>query len=1114
MRSFLLVAVLVACWAKQSCAQIIQVSADRNSIQAGIDAADDGDTVLIAEGRYFENINFLGKAITVASHYLIDGDTTHISRTIIDGSRSSRFDTASVVTLWTGEDTTSILCGLTITGGKGTLVKNIHGNKIEGLSPETCYLAGGGILIHNAGGKIVHNRVISNHLNTVSDERGSNGAGILAAINHHRTAVIRNNIIRDNSAQGNGAWGGGISLWGGRIIVEQNYILGNHIQADGIIAGGGILWEDEGIEGTIEEVTIRNNVVSGNTAYSTHDIAGGGGIAIAFGFDSTEVHIYNNIIAFNTVQGIGGGLYFVKANARVANNLIFKNMAGLYGGSIGTELDNNLDTQHNLIWECDNWIATPDGLHPLKVSEAEIFGFDPPEGISIRPQEHLFSIDPASGAFHFGARKEMFAFNPQLLDPLFFLNTQVILEFKSYSESEHPPLQLNFLLGDNKMSYRIAPFDSTMQYDSQFKLHLEGKRDTLLLLKGAVVNHLSRLRAGNHTLWVAPVDEHGITGSQEITFRIHVQAPWYRTSWFIGSCVLFLALFVTGMIRLKTARLRREKQKLELEVAKRTRELILKNEQILEMEHMKTRFFTDVSHEIRTPLSLISGPLDRLLEKEGRDPESDGFLWMIKRNSKRLLQLVNQLLDISRLDSGYMKLVLEEGDAIGHLRMLVNEFLSLAETRQITYKIDIPDVSIKNWYDREKTEKVCANLLSNAFKFTPEFGTITCRIKILSRSKDSADPLLRIIVADTGHGISLKEREKIFERFYRSDRDVYEASGGTGIGLSLTRDLIDLMHGDIVVKSREGSGSVFLVSIPLGKDHLAESEYTLRADDTYGTEEFFPELKADTKLPGQVQSVKKAEILIVEDNADLRTFISQGLSAVYQVREARDGLEGHRMALSSIPDLIISDVMMPGMDGMELCNKLKHDERTSHIPVIMLTARSTGEDKLEGLMQGADDYIFKPFHMKELTVRIHNLLEQRERLRKKYSNMVGMHWRDLSVTTLDEKFLRKAMEIISENLQNFDFNVNAFQKEMFMSREHMYRKMKALTGKSPSDLIRDIRLRTAASMLKNNGDNVSEVSLKVGFSNQSYFAKCFKQHYGKTPRQYKLQNTGGSGHFA
>jgi len=678
------------------------------------------------------------------------------------------------------------------------------------------------------------------------------------------------------------------------------------------------------------------------------------------------------------------------------------------------------------------------------------------------------------------------------------------IDFSGVERFCNYPLDLKLQSSLNHLTFNFSAIDWSAPHKLIYSYMMEGMENNWSPPSSETRADYRNLPPGKFTFKIKAIGESQIWG-EPFSYSFTILPPWYRTLLAQILYIIFLFCLVYLFIRYRTRRLMREKIKLEGIVSERTAELRRKNEQIVEMEQLKTRFFTNVSHEIRTPLSLISGPLDNLLQKEYPDPKTGNWLDMIKRNSQRLLQLVNQLLDISRLDSGKMKLVLEESDAIKHIRRLAGEYHSLAETRKIKYVMDIPDKELVTCYDIEKVEKIITNLLSNAFKFTPGQGTVTCRVKILNELKPGVLPSLRIIVADTGPGIPSSEREKIFERFYRAEGQLYEDAGGTGIGLSLTRELIAMMHGDVVLKSLVGSGAIFIVTIPMGKQHLKEGEYILKELEKTTLDEKPDMIRPGGSLPDQREEAKAQgiELLIVEDNKDLRTFIRENLSETYKISEAEDGLKGLNMAREQIPDLIISDVMMPGMDGMELCGKIKGDERTSHIPVIILTARSTHKDKMEGLELGADEYLFKPFNIEELTVRIRNLLEQRERLRKKYANMIGMDWNEMSVTTLDEEFLKKITATVTEYMDDFEFDVMSLQDKMAMSRGHLHRKLKALTGESPSSLIRVMRIKAAASMIEKSMDSITEISMNVGFSNPSHFAQCFREQYGMSPRQYR-----------
>ena len=317
------------------------------------------------------------------------------------------------------------------------------------------------------------------------------------------------------------------------------------------------------------------------------------------------------------------------------------------------------------------------------------------------------------------------------------------------------------------------------------------------------------------------------------------------------------------------------------------------------------------------------------------------------------------------------------------------------------------------------------------------------------------------------------------------------------------RELVQLMHGEVALKSLEGKGSVFIVTFPLGKDHLAEDEYILKEPDPAGDPLVEIPLAAAENTNRRIPDEQRQEILVVEDNSDLRSFIMENLSTEYRVTAASDGAEGLGMAYAQQPDLVITDVMMPGIDGMELCAKLKGDARTSHIPVIILTAKATRSDRREGLELGADDYLLKPFDMEELLIRIRNLLDQRRKLREKYSAMIGMDWEKLAVTTLDEQFLKKLTRYITDHIDDFDLNVNRLKDEMAMSREHLFRKLKALTGDSPTGLIQTMWMKAAAEMLQKSDESITRIALNAGYSSPSYFAKSFRKHFGISPNEYR-----------
>jgi signal transduction histidine kinase/AraC-like DNA-binding protein len=551
-----------------------------------------------------------------------------------------------------------------------------------------------------------------------------------------------------------------------------------------------------------------------------------------------------------------------------------------------------------------------------------------------------------------------------------------------------------------------------------------------------------------------------------------------------------------------------DRERLEEEVKLRTRDLEKKNLQIEQLDRMKTNFFTEISHELRTPLSLIMGPIDNLITNSENIESTKriALMEMIKRNSSRLLNLINQLLDIARIDSGKMKIALSESDLLKTLRILLNEFLSTAESRKINYQIDIPEGSYITLFDRDKVEKIVINLLSNAFKFTAAQGTIACKIEIEepSNKDNGSPPVLSVQVKDTGVGISRENLDRVFDRFYRVEGEWERDGMGTGIGLSVTEEFVKLLHGRIDVISEKDVGSLFKVRLPLGLTHLSDDEYVIvnQFPGPYGTNtvlnnQFFDD-QNETGL-----SDKKSHLLIVEDNDDLRGFIRDSLSQDHKIYEAPDGITGLKIALSKIPDLVIADIIVPNINGLDLCKKLKNDERTSHIPVIILTAKATQDNRIEGLTAGADDYLSKPFDMNELKVRISNLLKQRAKLRLKYGSFA--EFPGISETegnSVDDLFMKKVNSIIIENLKYFDFDVGALQEKLGMSRISLYRKLKALTDQTPSAMIINHRMKAAARMLDEKKSNITEISLSVGYSNPSYFTKSFKDFFGVTPKEF------------
>jgi len=489
-------------------------------------------------------------------------------------------------------------------------------------------------------------------------------------------------------------------------------------------------------------------------------------------------------------------------------------------------------------------------------------------------------------------------------------------------------------------------------------------------------------------------------------------------------------------------------------------------------------------------------------------------LKLMKRNATRLQQLINQLLDLSKLETGKLKLEVSEGDLTGLIRSVVLSFLSLAESKKINYTHDLEEASFPVFYEKDKIEKIVSNLVSNALKFTPEGGIVRITLQYIKGKELRSGYFAELLVKDTGSGIPLEEQGKIFDRFYQvsgSDSLNFE---GSGIGLALAKELVELHRGDIQVKSIPGEGSTFKVKLPVSRDQFEDVEIISVSwkDTEQGISEDADVLESkETDILVQSDQIyqKKKDgpvILIVEDNPDLREYISQSLISDYQILQAENGNEGLKTAIENIPDLVISDLMMPEMDGMEMCGLLKLDHKTSHIPLIMLTAKADRESKLESLETGADDFILKPFDAEELEVRVKNLIDQRKKLRERYRKEFMTHTGGQEIPPPEDEFMVRVMKCLKKYLSESEFNVEQMGRELGLSRTQLYRKILAMTDHTPSEFIRNNRLKMAARMFLEGHKNVTRVMYSVGFDTSVNFAQHFRQMFGVNPSEY-IKNT-------
>ena len=578
----------------------------------------------------------------------------------------------------------------------------------------------------------------------------------------------------------------------------------------------------------------------------------------------------------------------------------------------------------------------------------------------------------------------------------------------------------------------------------------------------------------------------------ERSFTLVVHSPWYRSAWAYFFYALIIGLFLWQFF---TYRYHRMQNRLRLQAHIHAEE----------MGEAKLRFFMNISHEIRTPMTLIITPLLSLIKNED-NPERKNVYETIRRNAERILNLINQMMDLRKIDKGQMQMRMSEQNLVGFINDIYTLFGHQAKSRQINFSFEHDCDRLPVWIDRSNFDKVVVNVLSNAFKYTPAGGEIGIRLT-------HDDQHAVIAVRDNGEKIPEDKLEKIFQRFYQADSTSNDRNAGTGIGLDLTRSLVELHHGTITVHNLD-KGCEFVITIPLGKDHLRPEEIITETDLPQETlmslaEEPEPVAEEEEEVtPMEQPAASGNSIVIAEDDDEIRNYLEAELSRDYDVHTCVNGREALAEIYRIKPSLVISDVMMPEMDGHALCSQLKSNSSTNFIPVILLTARSREEDRLEGLETGADAYIVKPFNMDILRRTIHNMLDSRRLLRMKYERTDGLEEKmeDIRLKSPDEKLLDKIMECVRKNLTNSDLNIDMISDEVGISRVHLHRKMKELTGQTPHDFIRSIRLKKAAQLLTERGMNVTEVMYACGFANSASFSTIFRKYYGMSPRDYMREH--------
>lgn len=788
-----------------------------------------------------------------------------------------------------------------------------------------------------------------------------------------------------------------------------------------------------------------------------------------------------------------------------------------------------LDDQGNL------WLAGY-GLSKYDPKTGKVVFFDHNDGLQSNAFKVGSSFKDENGQLYFGGINGLNYFSPQSLGEsriqpdILFTDLKIFNVSVPIGKEQNGRVLLHKALNfTNRLVFSASQNDFTLEFagiqlaqHSKLVYHykLEGYNKDWVLASTSSAS-FSNLDPGTYQFLV--YSSYNNLKSQVRKIEIEVLPPWWLTWW---AFAVYLVLVMTAFYLYRKVITKENQLKNELVIAEKEKDL----------NHAKLDFFTNISHELRTPLSLIYGPITELLQNV--DEDSKEKLWLMYRNTKRLMTLTDQLLDFRKMESGKLKLNIAEGDIIRFIREIWLIFKDKAADASVSYHMSTEKEKVRLFFDREKMELVFSNLLSNAFKYTSKGGSIKVNVYIKGREDQEAiyesnlliDNYLEVVVEDNGVGIPPQEIERIFDIYYQVANSRSLKSTGTGLGLSIAKGIMDLQKGFIRVESSLQQGSRFIVGIPFGKSHLEKDnlindykgpdnlihydqlpltdleQYEVLPTFTYPAELLKEE---PVVFPSDDEFIEpsKWKVLIVEDNPELLNYLKNNFKRLFKVITARDGREGWEKLKLNLPDLVISDVMMPEMNGLELCRMIKATPEYSFIPVLLLTARTASVYEIEGIRTGADDYITKPFDIRLLNAKVNNFLEGRIKIKEYYKNVISLNDIRLESNNADEIFVNRMIDIVEQNLENKDFGVMMLAQELAMSKSSLFKRVKDITGNSPVDFIRSVRIRKAAKLLLAGQLNVNEVALQIGISDLKYFREQFKKYYKATPTEYVKQYT-------
>ncbi|QCX37620.1 response regulator [Aureibaculum algae] len=773
--------------------------------------------------------------------------------------------------------------------------------------------------------------------------------------------------------------------------------------------------------------------------------------------------------------------------------------------------------------EGDLWLTGNEGISKLDRKNNTFINYTVNDGLLSNDFNFNAALRDKEGILYFGNFKGIDYFNPKDIKINNSVPSLYLVGFKLFNESVLPyqknsPLkkviaETKSITLDNSQSVftiEFAAINYTRPEKNQYAYYLEGLESSWNYvgnLRSATYTHLNH---GEYVFKLKAANNDGVWNEVPLSLSIKILPPWWKTNWAFLTYFALLLLILYLLYNITQNRIR-EKQVIANERSKRFQEE--------ELNDKKFQFFTNISHEFRTPLTLILSPLTNLINNKVVNFPDDvkGKLQIIEKNAKRLSRLTNELMDFRKLEQHKLKIKANKINLIPFCEDIVSYFDEEATRRNIYLNVDADVSELDLWADKNMLEKIIFNILSNAFKVTPEGGAITIEISMKdsnSKLEKLNDNLLikeyvAISISDTGPGLEPEQLTKIFERFYQVDNLNKAYYGGTGIGLEVVQSFVRLHRGAVDVESEIGIGTKFKVLLPFGKEHLDKSELASVSESenfVRNKQPLIENLSNEQNKIGLIEKGSRSDtLLIVEDNVELRDYLKGELEEFYKIIAANNGVEGLKLANENLPDIIISDIIMPEMDGLEFCKKIKTDIRTSHIPILVLTAKSKLDDRIESVEIGADAYMKKPFDMRLVKLRLAQLIQSRKLIFNKYFSEISGAEENKNATSIDKEFIQKILTYINDNISDSNLSVEILASQLNLSRSQLYRKVKMLTGQTVNEFIRNIRLQRANQLLECGSATISEICYQVGFASPSYFTKCFKAHFGILPTEVKVK---------